>query len=122
MARYSLNPDGSLVIEDDTNNGFVTFGKIIKKITKVIAIIIILSSVIVYGIFYYNNAPNEMIYSILTGDNNFSSCFNLNTTKAVLDGEASRLEWSQKDISKRIEYGVEWVTEQISDIRRDASY
>lgn len=58
MARYSLNPDGSLMIEDDNTNGFVSFGKIIKKITKVISILIVLSSVLAYGVLYYDNDTN----------------------------------------------------------------
>lgn len=119
MTKYSLNPDGSLIIEDDNNSGFVSFGKIIKKITKVISILVVLSSVVTYGVLYYNNDPNEMIHTILTDSNDLSSCYNVKVTKKVIDSEVNHMEWLREDIGRRIEYGMEWITEQISEIRKD---
>lgn len=119
MARYSLNPDGSLMIEDDNTNGFVSFGKIIKKITKVISILIVLSSVVAYGVLYYDNDTNEMIHTFLTDSSDLSSCYNVKVTKKAIDSEVDHMEWLRKDVGRRIEYGMKWITEQISEIRKD---
>lgn len=119
MARYSLNPDGSLTIEDDNTNGFVSFGKIIRKITKVISILVVLFSIVAYKVLYYNKDPNEMIHAFLTNDSELSSCYNVKVTGKVIDSEANHMEWLRKDVGERIEYGMEWITEQISEIRKD---
>lgn len=119
MARYSLNPDGSLMIEDDNTNNFVSFGKIIKKITKAISILVVLSSVVAYGVLYYNNTSNEMIHTFLTDSSDLSSCYNVKVTKKAIDSEVDHMEWLRKDLDRRIENGMEWITEQISEIRKD---
>lgn len=119
MARYSLNADGSLMIEDDNTNSFVSFGKIIKKITKAISILVVLSSVVAYGVLYYNNTSNEMIHTFLTDSSDLSSCYNVKVTKKAIDSEVDHMEWLRKDLDRRIENGMEWITEQISEIRKD---
>ena len=119
MARYSLNPDGSLTIEDDNTNGFVSFGKTIKKITKVIYLLVVLSSIVAYGVLYYNNDPNEVIHTLLTDSSDLSSCYNIEVTQKAIDSEMNHSDWLRKNIGGRIEYGVEWITERISEIRKD---
>ena len=119
MARYSLNPDGSLTIEDDNTNRFVSVGKTIKKITKVISILVILSSIAAYVVLYYNNDPNEVIHTFLTDSSDLSLCYNFEVTQKAIDSEVNHMDWLRKNVGGRIEYGLEWITEQISEIRKD---
>lgn len=123
MPRYSLNPDGSLKIEDDSINGFVVFGKTVKTITKILSVLIVLSSLAFYGLVYYNNDPNEIIHAFITGNGeNVVSCYNVKTAKSAITIELNHIARSSEDIAFRIESGAEWIAEHISEFRKDVSY
>lgn len=123
MPRYSLNPDGSLKVEDDSTNGFAVFGKAVKTITKILSVLIVLSSLAFYGLVYYNNDPNEIINAFITGNGgNVVSCYNVKTAKSAITIEVNHIARSGEDIAFRIESGAEWIAERISEFRKDVSY
>ena len=60
-----------------------------------------------------------MFHTFLTDSSDLSSCYNVKVTKKAIDNEVNHMKWLRNDVGGRIEYGMEWIKEQISEIRKN---
>lgn len=123
MAKYSLNPDGTLKIVDDSSYGFVTFCKRIKRVFEFLSVIMVISSLIIYAVGYYNNDENEAIHSFFSGsDEGFIYCYNIDVTEKAINIEKHYIEELGDDLYLRIKIGTEWLIGRLSDFRKAVDF
>lgn len=123
MPKYSVNSDGSVVIMDENDSCIGSFARIFKIISKVIKVLTVVATIIIYIFFYYKNDKNEIVSLLIKGESEkWKYCYNVSVVRANITDHMDFIGSYTVDLFDRMEDTTEKVQDSIEKFRKDSSY